>query len=431
MGFLANKFYYNKRLLNAPYVGFEVEKDEFLSKFMGLEKEVKFYPERVNGKKIDFDEQAIFNLEVFGWHAKTLDELLNLTCTYKTEYKIPNFLFLIRKEFKDLEKKVKFLNLRKKLNDKTEEEKKVSEKTDFHFLSITPQYYTYTKNFTYRKKTCVKSGGKVKVRTLCHLRNGTLNSFEQLTYYYNQIKRMLEMLFEFEPNMYGISKGVKDATKEILGTNLAAKLDLKDFFNSVTRQQIKDGFKFCKVELQEQVIDEIIEVGTPLGNCYQGQKLSTILCYIALLPVVKELNALDEHKKAFYIDDVFVSLNNLTFDEAVSKLKEYKKVFYKYNFKLNNEKCKILFGNKVFFLGVNLQTEQVGYNSYVKRLKAQLWNFHTKTNDVKNAQQCIGKLNYLKHINPEHYYKLKNHKKYGPIEQEALERISKGNEFPF
>ena len=33
-------------------------------------------------------------------------------------------------------------------------------------------------------------------------------------------------------------------------------------------------------------------------------------------------------------------------------------------------------GTKCFFLGVNLQTAQLGYNDFVKRLKPEMWRFY-------------------------------------------------------
>lgn len=480
MGFLDTKGYkiytykdrYSNRLM--PYTSFS-EKEEFAESFIENIKEKRLI-QKGDPKGIrSFQKQAEFNLTLFSDKADNLDKLLNLICTFPTDFKIPNMFQLINKEFQLLEKK-RFL-LRKAI---AEEKKKVeslttkefeenyfpkepfekSEKEKKEYLKDSKIEFLKTKNFVYREKICRK-GSKTKVRVLTHLlEQEGKNSKEKLEYYYDQINNLLNYLFDFEENMFGVGKGVDKAVSDILGSKLAIKLDLKNFFNTVTKEQILKGFEESKYPLDEKAVKQLIRVGTPFGHPYQGGKLSTKLAYIALLPLIKELNKLDDSKKAVYIDDIFIQQTG-SFEEALENLKKYKTLIKERGFVLNEKKCKLLHGNKVFFLGVNLQTEKLGYNDFIKKLKPEMWRFYdtfflASTEEGKNykrrrilgkhnyirtkiheAQIIIGKLNYMKQINEDQFNSIVNHHKYGLIYQKALATLSwvpteeKEGGFPF
>ena len=447
----------DNKTVERPYVTHS-ENVEFAESFIE-EEECKLYSKRFKnkGKNYSFEEQAIYNIFTFGSAADSLDKLLNLACTYKTEYKIPNMFKTINTEFEKLER------IYKKTKKSAEEEKKRAAELpleDFKekiFLtedlkSVKEEYLNSlkvpnfnTKNFIYRTIKYQKAG-KTKERELIHIKKNAASK-EKLEFYYDQINKMLYRLFDLEPNMFGVGKGVPEAVAEIANSKLAVKLDLKNFFNSVKKEQIFKGFKeCCKVKLKDNVIKQIIRVGTPLGRPYQGQKTSTILCYIALLPLIKELNKEDSNKKAVYIDDIFIKQEG-TFGEAIIALKKYKEKFKEKGFVLNEKKCKVLHGNKVFFLGVNLQTNKLGYNAYIQKLKPKMWRFYdfyylAKTQEMRNkkrrfldkplyiktkikeAQEIVGKVNYIKQIDEQQFQSIINHKKYGMIYKKALEVLS-------
>ena len=430
---LKNKATKKRHYLKVPYVGFSAGKKEFLQKFILGDKEpTKFeimdHVKKITisgGAKINIKAQELYNLKNYSATAKNLDELINLITVYKSEFKVPNLFMLINQEFEELEKILK---------------KKESRG------STAWEGYTATKNFVYRSKLCVKSGGKTKIRKLLHL-NKNSKSFNNLTYFYDRLNHLLLLLFDFEDNMFAIDKGVRLAVDGILESKQGIKIDIKDFFNSVTKKQILKSFKEnCKYEISEPVIRQLIRIATPGGHPYQGMKLSTLMAYIALLPVIKELNVMDTNEKAVYIDDVFIKGTG-DFDQDVVLLHKYKSVFRKHGFITNDEKSKVLYGNKVFFLGVNLQTKQLGYNSYIRKFKPEMWRFYDtfflSAEHIKNpnrkthasrvyferkleqAYKINGKANYIKHINEEQYNRLLEHPKYGKIMMLARETISK------
>ena len=121
--------------------------------------------------------------------------------------------------------------------------------------------------------------------------------------------------------------------------------------------------------------------------------------------------------------------------------------FKEKGFVLNEKKCKVLHGNKVFFLGVNLQTNKLGYNAYIQKLKPKMWRFYdfyylAKTQEMRNkkrrflekplyiktkikeAQEIVGKVNYIKQIDEQQFQTIVTHKKYGMIYKKALEVLS-------
>ena len=104
-------------------------------------------------------------------------------------------------------------------------------------------------------------------------------------------------------------------------------------------------------------------------------------------------------------------------------------------------------GNKVFFLGVNLQTNKLGYNSYIQKMKPEMWRFYdlfylakeketrnkkrrfipkylyVKTK-IKNAQEIVGKVNCIKQIDEGQFQSILKHPKYGMIYKKAMEVLS-------
>ena len=94
----------DNKTVERPYVTHS-ESAEFAERFIEGE-ECKLYSRRLKnkGKSYSFEEQAIYNIFTFGSAADSLDKLLNLACTYKTEYKIPNMFKTINTEFEKLER---------------------------------------------------------------------------------------------------------------------------------------------------------------------------------------------------------------------------------------------------------------------------------------------------------------------------------------
>ena len=211
----------DNKTVERPYVTHS-ENVEFAESFIEGE-ECKLYSKRLKnkGKNYSFEEQTLYNIFTFGSTADSLDKLLNLACTYKTEYKIPNMFKTINTEFEKLER------IYKKTKKSAEEEKKRAVELpleDFKekvFLaedlkSVKEEYLNSlrvpnfnTKNFIYRTIKYQKAG-KTKERELIHIKKNAVSK-EKLEFYYDQINKMLYRLFDLEPNMFGVGKGVPEA----------------------------------------------------------------------------------------------------------------------------------------------------------------------------------------------------------------------------
>ena len=327
---------------------------------------------------------------------------------------------------------------------------------------------------------------KGKVRFVCSVKRNK----KEIKEYYKNLKDILFYMSELDRAMYGVGKGVS-SLKGIFDPHISLKLDLKDFFNNVRPKQIRKGLDEClKFNLNTDLAKKLSLVLTPKyerfmfpktnsyefseqlsGNkrSWQGLPTSTIAAYIAFMPVFKKIIAKCDNKNnnifnesmakeimknrhasveknnifnyALYIDDLVITMPKMSRAKAEKELSKFKRVISDNGFKVNEKKAKVLYGNKQFFLGVNLETEALGYNAYVKKLKIEMHRFieklekieYKKTKDnigkpeMPLSQMILfGKIQYLKSISVEQYIELKRHHKYGEYVREIESRKLNG-----
>lgn len=347
------------------------------------------------------------------------------------------------------------------------------------FSKLKEKKYTY--NFFDLKM--VKKNGKQKTRFICTTKKRNMPSSErefeaEVTNFYKVIKNILSSLTGFEDNMLGVGLGVNKSIKYFdCDFDKIIKLDFKNFFNNVSNFQVYDGLVKNSEIQNESILKTLSLIVCPectfknnKRRTWQGLPTSSLAAYIALFDTFKKVKAFAKEKTGnepvLYIDDFALPFKG-TWEEGVQLKKEIMSMFRKSNFKINSEKSKLLYGNKKFFLGINMVEKKLGYNSYVTKLKAAINNLYHlsvvtgKTNKLtqyfgineelaiklpeyiksrdykvltvpgytqyatsqkgtsylttlkKEFLKVQGKMEYLKMINSDSFDKLMEHKKYG------------------
>lgn len=259
-----------------------------------------------------------------------------------------------------------------------------------------------------------KNNGKKKLRFFCKPKKNEKEMFRDL-------KTILTDCVKLEPEMLGVGRGLIESKEYFNNFNAMVKIDFKDFFNQVSYDKVIKGLKSeCGGFMSEKIIKTIATAVCPYSYekkqraTYQGLPTSTIASYIALKPlfiaIKKELKKYNIDP-VIYIDDLCFKARNK--EEAFILKKIILNIIKEYKFIVNKEKCKVLYGNKCFFLGINMKTKSIP-KRYIDIVKASLNNFYHGTDDFKSLVKFSikGKLEYIKYINEEQFNKLNEHPKY-------------------
>ena len=223
-------------------------------------------------------------------------------------------------------------------------------------------------------------------------------------------------------------------------SNWYLQIDLKDFFNSITGEWLKEMllqvFPFKYIE--EDVLNDIIKAALLNGTLPQGSHLSPLLTNLAMVPIDHELterlhNAYSHHfVYTRYADDITISCKEKFSERDILNI--IKDVFKKWNvpFKINNDKTR--FGSKAgrnYHLGIIVNKDNqlsVGHEKNQK-FRAMIFNFCTVGDEweLHDVQKMLGLISYYKAIEPDFVEKVINkyNSKFGiDIMSKAKTRLS-------
>lgn len=195
------------------------------------------------------------------------------------------------------------------------------------------------------------------------------------------------------------------------------KIDIKDFFTSITKEILKDKlsdiYPFCL--FTGGLLDDIIELATnENGVLPQGSPLSPILSNAVMVEFDHKLTKrLNQFTYTRYADDLLISSPyKFQFKEVLKIINE---ILQECNLPLKFNKDKIRFGSlsgKNWNLGLMYNQEQritIGHRK--KRILHSLVYEFMKNPQEHTQEQVysiIGQLGYLKFIEPDYYNKLIN-----------------------
>lgn len=215
------------------------------------------------------------------------------------------------------------------------------------------------------------------------------------------------------------------------------QIDLKDFFNSITGEWLKDQllmvFPFKYIE--PNVLNDLITVSLLNGVLPQGSKLSPLLTNLAMVPIdymiTERLHNWNNHHYVYtrYADDITISCKEKFNPQNI--IDQIMAVFEAFcvPFRINNEKTR--FGSiagRNYHLGIILNKDNklsVGHEKNNK-FRAQVNNFCLVGEewDRHDIQKFLGIISYYKAIEPE--FIEKTLEKYG--EKYGINIIAKAKE---
>jgi len=223
------------------------------------------------------------------------------------------------------------------------------------------------------------------------------------------------LFFPFEANSsaYAYVKGksaIDHARIHVNGRELL-KLDIKDFFPSISRQMVfealqRNGAK-ADVCFYTSLIC-ILDNGLPQGAC-----TSPALSNLVFSPIDVRLTGLANFfglKYSRYADDLAFSGEFIPRDLA-SLVGE---ILLEYDFYLNHRKTQLkLAGRKKIVTGVSISSGQVrAPKSFKRKLRAQIYELEKNIGSLARLpdfdpliyERLIGRINYLLQIEPENNY---------------------------
>ena len=227
----------------------------------------------------------------------------------------------------------------------------------------------------------------------------------------------------FKPYWTPIS--VKDAASVHCGKKWLMKLDIKDFFNSITEEQIKEIISRY-VSLYESPIqirrtdesdtEQIFSMCTINGKLPTGAPTSPYIANLLLKDFDYEIENVCKKfdvNYSRYMDDLFFSTDGMQYMLSLTEL-EVLKQFKELGFSINVEKIKYISSNKrqqVLGLGVNNQKpvltkdDKRKYRSYFYNLLAPL-QFNKLKKYRENELEVLGHLAYIKSVDQDYYIRI-------------------------
>ena len=219
--------------------------------------------------------------------------------------------------------------------------------------------------------------------------------------------------FSAHPIAHGFIKNRSPLSnaKYHVGAKILVKLDIKDFFPSLTEAKVKRLFEYLlslkKVSTKND-IDDLVKMVTYKGHCPQGACTSPAIGNLILLGVDKKLQELQHDFDCVitrYADDIVCSSKtNMDLPKIIPVIK---KLLELNGFKLNQKKIKVQRQHKRMSVTGVVVNEKPNISRTKRRnLRAQLHNLEGKTISKKEHQVLSGKVAWIKQLNPLHGEKL-------------------------
>ncbi|MFH2093393.1 MAG: retron St85 family RNA-directed DNA polymerase [Pseudomonadota bacterium] len=205
-----------------------------------------------------------------------------------------------------------------------------------------------------------------------------------------------------------------------IGKTMVIKMDLKDFFPSITFKRISGLFK--ALGYPNEVAMTLTKLVTHQGVLPTGAPTSPVISNILSTKLDKRLSLLGK-KKDFdysrYADDMTFSSNNTDLKMLIPFLK---KIINDEGFEVNESKTRILrnsgrqkIAGIVVNEKINIEKKEIKkirailHNCRNKDMEIEIKKWAEKEKGLKNFQMCLaeqfkssmcGKLNYIKMVNP-------------------------------
>lgn len=195
--------------------------------------------------------------------------------------------------------------------------------------------------------------------------------------------------------------------------------DIKNFFPSITKQQIINLLKKQELNLKDSDITFIIkavmfnDIELTIGSV-SAPKLSNRVLFdfdMELCTEVKQFFNDNTFVITRYADDIIISSDNKIENSIIGLIENLLK---NYGFEMNKNKTYFMSKNsarKVTGISIDNNFDSLGVGSkYYRRLKREIYNYLIHDNSVDNTKiysRIMGKLAYVKSVSNEQYLQLK------------------------
>lgn len=169
-------------------------------------------------------------------------------------------------------------------------------------------------------------------RVVHHARTGILQNFHRM------IALMMAEAISFGPHVQGFvqKRSIVTNARAHLGAPLLLHADISDFFDSVTREQVEQGF--ISIGARPEIAALLARTCTIDDRLRQGTRCAPAIANMVCRPLDSELLDLAAAHRATYTryaDDITFSGNEVPDSKALASKVE------KYGFRLRAEKCRI------------------------------------------------------------------------------------------
>jgi len=205
-------------------------------------------------------------------------------------------------------------------------------------------------------------------------------------------------------------RSIADNAKLHAGKKVVVVVDVKDFFGSITKEQVFHALK--KEGINETEVSRIVEICTLDGCLPQGAPTSPLLSNIVFKHVDHRLAGLAKKweirnpgtEYSRYADDMIFSSNDAVFHRRLLPIVE--KFLTEEGFVINRDKTKVLRnGNRQTVTGIVVNQKPNVPRKERRRLRAELYNIKKSLIEGKenkfNLSRLQGKAAFIKGINPE------------------------------
>lgn len=243
--------------------------------------------------------------------------------------------------------------------------------------------------------------------------NEMLKTVQKLTY---QILMACHIFPNDKSYAYISNRGVVDMANEHKRNKYIIKMDLENFFPSITEELLKTvllrNYAFIKInEYLPEFIDELVRIACYKGALPQGSPLSPYLSNLIMIEfdyiVTKSIGFT---KYTRYADDmVFSSPEYISVKQLTRIVKVTLQCIFNDKIKLNTSKTKVLkTTGRCYVVGVKINNNnEISYgHEKKKKLKYQLYNmfkayeFDRHSVPKEQIQETLGLFSYMKQIEP-------------------------------
>lgn len=183
-------------------------------------------------------------------------------------------------------------------------------------------------------------------------------------------------------------------------------LDIENFFNSIKKNQIKEVFEQCLEGSYKNISEDLSKICTYKDYLPMGAVTSPYLSNLVFRKADEEIIDFCEKKNFIYTryaDDLSFSSNEYIRINDIEPVIE--KIINNYGFTLNKKKSRLYFtGGKMMITGLILNSHKLTLGRYLKKeIRAMIHNFYIKNKKEVNLDKMVGKIAFLRDIEPDYY----------------------------